>query len=254
MGSFWPTLSTRSITNSRCTQWALLQLQLCVCVVCVYVWCVWVWCVSECHRRVHPVSFPGLHPACFHSPERLEMRLEFNRSCIRKTWFLYFLIRKIALQWHTCGPMVTWNRLSGASPPTRNRFGPLWCSRYSLALMARSTSFCLMESSCCVGCWVAVVTRGLFAVGEGWLCLWAPFWDSRCRDGGLKEEEEEDRGEWCLLGRRWELETGVLLDLLGASGCSFVRSGLSGWLCSEGVNNHIKQAALFLVPYPLAVW
>lgn len=35
---------------------------LCVCV-----------CVSEYvtfHRRVHPVSFPGLHPACCHSPEK----------------------------------------------------------------------------------------------------------------------------------------------------------------------------------------
>ena len=44
--------------------------------------------------------------------------------------------------------MVTWNLLSGESPPIRNRLGPLCLSKYSLALMALSTSFCLCESSC----------------------------------------------------------------------------------------------------------
>ena len=51
----------------------------------------------------------------------------------------------------TCGPMVTWNRLSGESPPIKNRLGPLFLRKYSRALMALSTSFCLAGSSSCEG-------------------------------------------------------------------------------------------------------
>ncbi len=46
----------------------------------------------------------------------------------------------------TCGPIVTWKRLSGESPPIKNLLGPLFLRKYSRAFIALSTSFCLAGS------------------------------------------------------------------------------------------------------------